>query len=73
MGDLPEVRLAIDKPPFCKVGVDCFGPFLMKSGWKQCKQYGCLFICMTSRAVHLKVLDSMNTFSFLNALQRFMS
>lgn len=35
MGDLPKERLAMDKPPFTNVGVDCFGPFMIKSGKKQ--------------------------------------
>ena len=73
MSDLPQERLAVDKPPFNHTGVDCFGPFVTKSGRKVNKRYGCIFTCMTSRAVHLEVLDSMDTSSFLNALQRFIS
>ena len=30
MADLPEHRVTPDKPPFTFVGVDCFGPFLIK-------------------------------------------
>ena len=73
MGDLPQERLAKDKPPFINVRVDCFGPFATKLGRMEYKQYGCIFTCPTSRAVHLEVLDSMDTDSFINALQRFIS
>ena len=73
MADLPAERLASDSPPFTNVGVDCFGPFTTKCGRKQHKRYGCIFTCLTSRAIHLEVLDSMDTFSFINALQRFIS
>ena len=73
MGELPDVRLAKDKPPFHNVGVDCFGPFTTKLGRRQQKRYGCIFTCMTCRAVHLEVLDSMDTDSFINALVRFTS
>ena len=73
MADLPAERLATDDPPFTNVGVDCFGPFITRSGRRQVKRYGCIFTCLTSRAIHIEVLDSMDTSSFVNALQRFIS
>ena len=73
MGDLPPDRVKPDKPPFSFVGVDCFGPFLIKQGRSQVKRYGCIFTCLTVRAVHIEILHSMDTDSFLNALQRFVA
>ena len=73
MADLPKERIAVDKPPFTHIGVDCFGPFDVKSGRTVRKRYGCIFTCMTVRAVHIEVLPSMDTTAFLNALQRFIS
>ena len=73
MADLPKERLATDQPPFTNVGVDCFGPFTVKLGRRESKRYGCIFTCLTSRAVHIEVLDSMGTSSFINALHRFIS
>eukprot|EP00057_Strongylocentrotus_purpuratus_P005721 XP_003731624.1 PREDICTED: uncharacterized protein LOC100894126 [Strongylocentrotus purpuratus] len=73
MADLPSDRVAFDKPPFTNVGVDCFGPYLVKQGRSQVKRYGCIFTCLCVRAVHIEILHSMDTDSFLNALHRFMA
>ena len=35
--------------------------------------YGVLFSCLTSRAVHLEMADSLETDAFLNAMRRFIS
>ena len=73
MADLPKERLATDEAPFTIVGVGCFCHFMTKCGRKQHKRYGCIFTCLTSTAVHLEALNSMNTSSFINALQLFPS
>ena len=73
MADLPEDRLQFNQPPFFITGVDCFGPFYVRKGRSQMKKYGVIFTCMTMRAVHLEVVDSLSTDSFLCALRRFMS
>ena len=41
MADLPIERISSDQPPFSSVGVDFFGPFLVKRGRCQVKRYGC--------------------------------
>jgi len=71
MADLPSERVAPSEPPFTFVGVDFFGPFFVKVGRSQVKRYGCIFTCMAVRAVHIEVAHSMETDSFINALQRF--
>ena len=73
MGQLPMERLIPDKPPFTYVGVDYFGPLYVKSGRKHLKRYGCLFTCLCTRAVHVEIAHSLNTDSFMGALQRFVS
>nr|XP_054773349.1 uncharacterized protein LOC129281437 [Lytechinus pictus] len=73
MADLPADRVEPGRPPFTHVGVDCFGPYMVKQGRSQVKRYGCIFTCLVVRAIHIEVLHSMETDSFLNALQRFIS
>ena len=69
--DLPVDRVTPDKPPFSFVGVDCFVPFLVKHDRSLVKRYGLMLICFVIRAVHLEVVQSMDTDSFINALRRF--
>ena len=73
MTDLLEHRVTPDKPPFSFVGIDCFGPILVKRARSQVKRYGVLLTCLSIRAVHIKVAHSLNTNSFLPALCRFIA
>ena len=73
MADLPADRMSVGGPPFSVTGVDCFGPFRVKVKRSEVKRYGCLFTCLTTRAVHLEKLDTMEADSFINGLRRFIS
>ncbi|XP_015747596.1 PREDICTED: uncharacterized protein LOC107327368 [Acropora digitifera] len=73
MASLPLDRVTPSRPPFTYVGVDCFGPFQVKHGRSSVKRYGVLFTCLTVRAVHIEVANSLDTDSFLNALRRFIA
>ncbi|KAL0188999.1 hypothetical protein M9458_016098, partial [Cirrhinus mrigala] len=73
MSDLPCARLQLYKPAFHSGGMDCFGPFLIKIGRRTEKRWGVLFKCLTTRAVHLDLLPSLSTDSFLMALRRFIA
>ena len=73
MASLPEDRLTPSKPPFTYVGIDCFGPFEVRRGRTTAKRYGVLFTCLAIRAVHIEVVHSLDTESFINALRRFIS
>ena len=72
MADLPECRVE-PSPPFSHVGVDLFGPFMVKEGRKSLKRYGVIFICMASRAVHIEVTCSLSTDAFISTLRRFIA
>ena len=71
MANLPDARLQVSQSVFFHTGCDCFGPFLVKQGRSLVKRWGCIFTCMTVRAVHLEVLHSLSTDSFISALRRF--
>ncbi|KAE8288370.1 hypothetical protein D5F01_LYC12239 [Larimichthys crocea] len=73
MADLPPARLRLYKPPFYSTGVDCFGPFTVKIGRRTEKRWGIVFKCMTTRCVHLDLLESLDTDAFLMSLRRFIS
>ena len=73
MADLPPERLDWHHPPFYKVGLDFFGPFNVVYGRGNVKIYGCIFTCMSSRAIHLEMLHSLNADAFMNSLRRFIA
>ncbi|XP_051168417.1 uncharacterized protein LOC127286146 [Leptopilina boulardi] len=73
MGNLPSERVTASYP-FEKLGVDYTGPFPIKRttgrGARTTKGYVALFVCLSSKAVHLEVVGDLTTQSFLGALQR---
>ncbi|KAL4009372.1 hypothetical protein ACER0C_003224 [Sarotherodon galilaeus] len=73
MADLPSSRLRLYKPPFWSMGVDCFGPYPIKIGRRREKHWGIIYKCLTTRCVHLDLLPSLDTDSFLMSLRRFIA
>ena len=75
MADLPKDRTE-PGPPFTSVGIDVFGPWLvhtrrLRGGAANSKRWGLLFTCLSSRAIHVELLESMDASSFICALRRF--
>ena len=76
MADLPETRLW-KTPPFFNCGIDVFGHFNIRHGKATRANPGVqkvwvlIFSCLYSRAIHLEMLDSMDTASFKLAFNRF--
>lgn len=75
MSDLPEDRLIPGQPPFSSVGVDIFGPWNIitrrtRGGVANSKRWAALFTCLTTRAVHIEVVEEMTSSSFINAFRR---
>ena len=75
MGQLPEERLK-PSPAFANTALDLFGPFFIKDSVKKrtrCKSYGVIFNCLSSRSVHLDLIDGYSTKSFMDGFRRFIS
>ena len=71
MAPLPMDRVTPGGHPFQHSGVDLFGPFAVKRGRGTAVRYACLFTCLTSRAIHVEVVHSLDADSVILALQRF--
>ena len=71
MAPLPEVRLESFNPSFTTAGVDFFGPILIKQGRKNLKRWGCIFTCLTTRAVYLDIAPSLQMDDFILLLRQF--
>lgn len=76
MGDLPKVRVTPSRP-FNSAGCDYAGPFIVKPHRlrriQNIKIYLCIFICMTTKAVHLETVTDLTSESFIATLTRFSS
>ena len=73
MSDLPEERLAYQSPPITNTGDDYFGPFYVTVSRTTEKKRGFLFTCLTTRAVHVEKVTSMDTSSFVMGVEWFVS
>ena len=73
MAPRPKERLQPYKPLFTSSGVDFFGQLIVI--WDRCstKRWGCLFTCLTKRALFLELAPSLETHYFIMALQQFVS
>ena len=69
MAELSMNRLA-EAPPFTYCGVDMFGPFVIKQQRNEIKCYRAMFTCMSTWAVHIEIIRSLNSVSFIQALRQ---
>ncbi|XP_066590771.1 uncharacterized protein [Prorops nasuta] len=76
MGSLPAARVSRSFT-FEHTGVDYAGPFSVKlhhgRNAKAIKCYVAVFVCLSTRAVHLELVSRLDTEAFLAALTRFIS
>lgn len=72
MAELPKERVEASAP-FTYCGMDVFGPFVIKRARKEYKRYGLILTCLSSRAVHIEMLEDLSTDTFINALRCFIS
>ena len=73
MAELPVERLSYQSPPFTNTRVDYFGPFCVTVRRTTEKRWGFLFRCLTSRAVHVEIVPSMDASSCVMGVERFVS
>ena len=71
--DLPVERLRYKQPPFNHTVVDYFGPLYVPVCWSTEKRWGFLYTCLTTRAVHLEIVPSLDTNSCVMGLERFIA
>lgn len=75
VADLPTSRVTPTRP-FSISGVDYCGPFYVKSEVRKrgpAKVYVAIFVCFSTRAVHIELVSDLTTASFLSALRRFIA
>ena len=75
MADLLHDRTEVC-PPFTNVGFDVFGPWAVQTrktrgGAPNAKRWGLVFTCLSSRAIHIEVLEAMDASAFICGLRRF--
>ena len=76
MGNLPLPRVN-RSDVFYHVGIDYAGPIKIRSspgrGFKALKGYIAVFVCFSTKAIHLEAVSSLETQQFLHAFKRFVS
>lgn len=74
MADLPAARVTVARP-FLRTGVDYFGPVYVRQAPRRppVKAYGAIFVCLTTKAVHIELVSDLTTERFLQAMRRFVA
>ena len=76
MGQLPAARLKPDHV-FSNVGLDYAGPYFVKEGYVRrpiaIKAWMAVFVCFSTKAVHLELVQDNTTASLIACLKRFCS
>ncbi|XP_024080683.1 uncharacterized protein LOC112126238 [Cimex lectularius] len=76
MGDLPLTRFEQGRA-FINVGTDFAGPFFIRESLRRKaavgKAYVCLFVCFSTKAMHIEIVSQLTTDAFLATLDRFIS
>lgn len=75
IGQLPVPRITPSRP-FSITGVDYAGPLYLRPIHKRAapaKAYLCVFVCFSTKAVHLELVNDLSTQAFLCSLRRFIA
>ena len=71
--DLPRERVEKVDFSFIYVGVEYFGPIEVKYMRKTLKRWVCVFTCLSTRAIHLEMVISLDADSCLSAFTHFVA
>lgn len=76
MSDLPSSRVT-PSHPFAHCGLDFGGPFFIREhkrrNAKLIKVYICIFICFSTKVIHIELVADLSSEAFLGSLKRFMA
>lgn len=75
MGQLPPARIQCSRP-FSTTGVDFCGPVFVKAALRKStaiKAYIAIFVCFSTKAVHIELVSDLSTAAFLSAFRRFIA
>ena len=73
MADSPKDRVVGNVYPFKSTGIEYFGPFEVTVLRRPVKHWCCLFTCFVTRAVHIEVVNGLDTDACMMAITRFMA
>ena len=60
MADLPSFRVTIANKPFQICGTDFLGSILYWQKRRECKAWGLLFTCLSSRCLHVEIVTGLD-------------
>ncbi|XP_060536764.1 uncharacterized protein LOC132708412 [Cylas formicarius] len=76
MGSLPQPRVTPSRP-FTFTGIDLAGPYFTKASKTRTKilikTYLTVFVCLSSKAVHIEIITDLTSEAFMDAFKRFVS
>ncbi|XP_018358471.1 PREDICTED: uncharacterized protein LOC108758159 [Trachymyrmex cornetzi] len=76
MSDLPSTRVT-PSHPFTHTGLDFGGPFIIREhkrrNARKLKAYICIFVCFSTKAMHIELVADLTSEAFLASLKRFMA
>ena len=73
MANLPKERVEGNVHPFKNTGVEYFGPFEITVLRRPVKHWCCLLTCLVIKAVHIEVINGLDTDASLMTITRFMA
>lgn len=71
MAALPEGRVSPFQPVFSFTGLDYFGPIEITVGRRHEKRWGVLFVCLSTRAIHMELAATLDTSSAIMCVRNF--